>query len=163
MKSSLLFFRSCVLPSLWHVACTVYTQGITIFSHCLQIQIQIQRYPETYKTYTASSTVYLCVFCPRAIHDISKCLVIWLHTPWPPHETASSVGCKVFCLIVEVLNRTLCLRQNDDVCDGSGMSSELHRCNVIGCTNAGGEVATKHQLYYWETNWLILDNDDHLV
>ena len=25
------------------------------------------------------------------------------------------------------------------------------------------EVTTKHQLYYWETNWLILDNDDHLV
>ena len=111
----------------------------------------------------SSSSVFLCVFCPTAIHDISKCLVIWLHTPWPPHETASSVGCKVFCLIVEVLKRMLCLRQNDDVCDGSGRSSELHRCNVIGCTNAAGEVATKHQLYYWETNWLILDNDDHLV
>ena len=147
------------------VACCVYTQGITFFSHCLQIQIQIQRYHETYKTYTTSSTVFFCVFCPTAIHDISKCLVIWLHTSWPPHETASSVGCKVFCLIVEVLKTTLFLRQsqNDDVCDGSGMSPELHRCNVIGCTNAGGEVTTKHQLYYWETNLFILDNDDHLV
>ena len=151
MKSSLLFFRSCVLPSLWHAVCTFWASPSSLTVYCAQIQRK--KYRGTYKTYTASSTVYLCVFCPRAIHDISKCLVIWLHTPWPPHETASSVGCKVFCLIVEVLNRTLCLRQNDDVCDGSGMS--LHRCNVIGCTNAGGGGYHHNHLHYCAINTVL--------